>query len=254
MNEHYRIAVGARSETGCVRTHNEDSLCSRDEGLWAVADGMGGHEHGQWASRTIADALDFADLGGGFTEGWQAAAAAIHTANAGIWQEAASRGTQMGSTVVALHARDGKFAVLWVGDSRAYHLHDGRLDQLTTDHTRVHELVERGLLAPDAVHDHPMRHILSRAVGVGPDIEIETRAGEFASGDRFLLCSDGLTSVVSDDEIAKLAELSDEAEAVSALIDLTMLRGAPDNVSVILVGISEITQLSFGPPPESLAT
>lgn len=246
MNAHYRLAAVGRTDTGCVRTHNEDSFCAREDGLWAVADGMGGHENGEWASQVIADTLASADLGEDFQQGWQAASNAIHRANALIWEESGQRGIQIGSTVVALFIRDDKYAVLWVGDSRGYLLREGVLQPLTTDHTRVQEMVESGLISPDAVDAHPMRHVLARAVGVEAEIEIEARAGAIEPGDRFLLCSDGLTGPLDESEITRLADMPLEADALDGLIALTLERGAPDNVTVVLVSVSEITRLMIG--------
>lgn len=243
----FRLEAVSRSETGCVRPHNEDSLCSRADGLWAVADGMGGHEKGEWASQAIVAALAEVKLGEDFRQCWQAASQAIHDANTRIWDEARQRAIQMGSTIVALCVRGRRFAVMWVGDSRAYLLRGGVLEPLTTDHTRVQEMIENALIEPEAAASHPMRHVLSRAVGVEAEIEIEARAGEIEPGDRFLLCSDGLTGSLTEAEIATLADVPTECEAIDALIELTLERGAPDNVTIVLVSVTETTQLLFAP-------
>lgn len=244
MSGNFRLTAVASTDVGCVRAENEDSFCARDDdGLWCVADGMGGHSNGKWASQVIADQLAGVEPGDGFEESWQAASQAIHAANARIWEEASERGVQMGSTVVTLCVRDGNYLVLWVGDSRAYLLRNGALHPLTTDHSQVQEMVESGMITAEAAERHPMRHVLSRAVGVEGEIEIETRAGKIVAGDRFLLCSDGLTGVLSEPEIEELADRAAEADALAAMMGLALARGAPDNVTILLVSAGEVTQL-----------
>ena len=242
-----RIESAAMTHEGRVRAHNEDSYVACDgEGLWAVADGMGGHEGGDWASARIVDALAAAaGTPGGLEELGDAAADAISAANRDILAEAKTRGKQMGSTVVVLIVRGARYAILWVGDSRAYRLRGGALAQLSRDHSQVQEMVARGLMTPAQAIGHPMGHILSRAVGVQSDVEVDTAMGEVQPGDIFLLTSDGLHGVVGDGEIA--GHLSREApgRALDHLVALTLAKGAPDNVTGIAVWAGEPTLLSF---------
>lgn len=250
MNARFRVDSAARSHEGRVRKNNEDSFCALPErGLWAVADGMGGHENGEWASAEIAQAIGELPEAASFEEGCQAIAGAIHHANARIWAEASLRGIQMGSTVVALLVRNTHFAVLWVGDSRAYLLRGGTLYQLSRDHSQVQEMIDRGLLEPDAAESHPMSHVLARAVGVMESVEVDVIADEMEAGDVFLLCSDGLTGRVSDGEIADMLAATDMASVTERLVALTLERGAPDNVTVVTVAVDETTMLSLGGRP-----
>lgn len=249
-----RIEHAALSHEGRVRTNNEDAYCVRaDDGLFLVADGMGGHENGEWASAAIAMALGEAELPADFDGANKAVADALHRANATIFAEAQSRKLQMGSTAVALLVRDGRFAVLWVGDSRAYLRRAGDLIQISHDHTQVQEMIDRGLLTPEDAEGHPMSHILARAMGVRPDVEVDVITDEVETGDVFLLCSDGLTARVEDREIESVLGDADPASRVKRLVTMTLDRGAPDNVTVITVGVRETTQLNINRPLQAVA-
>lgn len=240
------LETSALTHEGRVRTNNEDALCVRaDEGLFVVADGMGGHENGEWASAAIAAAMEEVVLPAGFDEASHAIADALHHVNAIIHTEAQSRGVQMGSTVVALLIRAGQFAVLWVGDSRAYLHRDGELVRISHDHTQVQEMVDRGLLEPNDIEGHPMGHILARAMGVRDEVEVDVIADQVETGDIFLLCSDGLMARVEDGEIADALADTDAKQRADRLVKLTLDRGAPDNVTVITVGVPQTTLLRF---------
>lgn len=246
IGESLKYEVETRSHPGKVRSNNEDSLfADADAGVFAVADGMGGHERGEWASAAIVDGLS-AVRDGDFDSLLDGVSGAIHAANAAIYAEAQEKSVSMGSTAVALVLKGGRFAVIWAGDSRAYVLRDGVLHRLSRDHTRVQEMVDRGLLTYEESLNHPMGHVLSRAVGVGKELELDGIADAPSPGDIFLLCSDGLYGVMSDDEIAGVMMASPVADAANNLIDLCLARGAPDNVTVVLVKVSEATVLSFG--------
>jgi serine/threonine protein phosphatase PrpC len=239
----------ALTHEGRVRTNNEDAYCVRaEEGLFVVADGMGGHENGEWASAAIVDALRAAPLPAGFDEASLAIADALHRANAVIFAEAESRALQMGSTVVALLIRDGRFAVLWVGDSRAYLFRGQELVRISHDHTQVQEMIDRGLLGPDDAEGHPMSHVLARAMGVREVVEVDIIADEVESGDVFLLCSDGLMARVDDAEIAGALADPDPEGRAERLVKMTLDRGAPDNVTVITVGVPQTTMLRLNQP------
>ncbi|HTU11480.1 MAG TPA: PP2C family serine/threonine-protein phosphatase [Allosphingosinicella sp.] len=242
----YRIESYSKTHEGRVRTHNEDSHVARDDGgLWAVADGMGGHEGGEWASGRIVRELGRIDLALGFEDTCEEAAQAVHAANKQILAEGKKRGKSMGSTLVMLVIEGSRYAVLWAGDSRAYLMRNGTLERLSRDHTQVQEMVARGLMTPEQAQGHPMGHVLSRAVGVQKEVEIDRADGEIQPGDIFLLCSDGLHGVVGEEAIA--AHFAREApdQALDTLIDLTLEKGAPDNVTGIAIWISEPTLLSF---------
>ncbi|HYI49761.1 MAG TPA: PP2C family serine/threonine-protein phosphatase [Allosphingosinicella sp.] len=247
----FRIESWSRTHEGCVRSHNEDSYLARDgEGLWAVADGMGGHEGGEWASGRIVRELGRIGLGKGFEASCEAAKKAILAANRQILAEGRKRGKRMGSTLVMLIVEGARYALLWIGDSRAYLMRGGTLVQLSRDHTQVQEMVARGLMTSEQALGHPMGHVLSRAVGVQKEIEIERSDGEVQSGDIFLLCSDGLHGVVDDDGIAAHFAREAPERALDQLVELTLANGAPDNVTGIAVWASDPTLLSFaGPKP-----
>ena len=248
----FRIESGARTHEGRVRDHNEDSFCAREEvGLWAVADGMGGHEGGEWASARIAERLSEAELPADFDGATGAIAEAILAANRLILAEARRRQRQMGSTVVTLLVRDERYAVQWVGDSRAYLLRDGEFIQLSRDHTQVQEMVDRGIMKPEDAHNHPMGHILSRAVGVREEVEVAMATGEVVPGDVFLLCSDGLHGYVDEPDIVRLLSRGSPERASEELVEATLANGAPDNVTVIAIWASDPTLLSL---PDSVGT
>lgn len=242
----YRIESHARTDKGRVRGHNEDSHVVRDDGgLWAVADGMGGHEGGEWASGQIVEQLDKINLALGFEETCEDALGATVAANRQILAEGKKRGKSMGSTLVMLVIEGTHYGVLWAGDSRAYRMRAGKLEQLSRDHTQVQEMVTRGLMTPEQALGHPMGHVLSRAVGVQKEIELDKVEGEIQPGDIFLLCSDGLHGVVGDAGIAEHFSREAPDRALDKLIDLTLEKGAPDNVTGIAIWISEPTLLSL---------
>ena len=232
------LTLRCRSETrthpGLVRKVNEDSVLARDDiGLWLVADGMGGHANGRWASQTLA--AGFAALGGAVTGDAQLREA-LAAGNRAIFAAAKKAGAQMGTTGVVLHLSPDEATCLWVGDSRAYRRRGATLTRLTHDHSLVQEMVDRGALRPEEAEDHPMGHVLSRAVGAVAEVECDMVRGDAESGDRYLLCSDGLTKVVADDEIADI--LADPpAAAADRLLALALERGGPDNISLVLVEV-----------------
>ena len=243
-----RVRTAAVTHTGLVRTANEDSHLVREgEGVWLVADGMGGHANGQWASSTVARHVATARLRGDFDADLSSLCDALQAANAEI-VAAAAGGARMGSTAVLLLIENGRFAVVWAGDSRAYLLRDGALHRLSRDHTQVQELLDRGILSPAEAANHPMSHVLSRAVGVQAELELEAVSDAARPRDVFLLCSDGLSGVVSEAEIAeRLGSFGGEA-ALRRLVELVLSRGAPDNVTVVAATCEETTALTLSPP------
>lgn len=242
-----KIQDDSITHVGRVREVNEDSFFSSAElGVWAVADGMGGHEYGERASRAIVESLGNLQPIADFEEKVEAVRTAIMVANVDIFAEATERGQRMGSTVVALVLVDRQYAVLWAGDSRAYLLRDGVMTRVSRDHTQVQSLIDRGLLAPEDAEGHPMSHVLARAIGVMENVQIDVLRDTVQPNDIFLLCSDGLYGLVSDGEIAERLAPARLSEAADSLIALSLERGAPDNVTAIAVSASEVTLLSFG--------
>jgi PPM family protein phosphatase len=238
-----RLSSFAGTDVGRARSGNEDSyFCGRT--VLAVADGLGGHQGGEVASAAAVEPLAALD-GREFADPAEAAdelTAAIREANAAILDRAGGDPGLwgMGTTVTAAAlAGEHHLQLAHVGDSRAYLLRDGSLEQLTTDHTVVAELVRRGRLTPAQAAIHPERSILTRAVGLDPRIPVDTPDPlELQDGDQVLLCSDGLTEPVDDDQIAQL--LSAEADgnaACQALIDAANAAGGPDNITVVLLRV-----------------
>lgn len=242
MIDALRPRAAGVTDVGLRRAANEDALLLRDDvSLWTVADGMGGHRDGQWASAQVRSALERATLTDDFEANFRAIEEAVHAANATIAEAAKEADAQMGTTVAILHCLGSRFAIFWAGDSRVYLYRDGQLCQMTTDHTQVQEMVERGLLAPDEASVHPNKHILSRAVGAERDLVLDAIVDEIEPHDTFLICSDGLTGVVSDSEIADCIGRSPPEEVTRELLDLVLARGAPDNVTIVAVSFEPIS-------------
>lgn len=234
--QHFAIASTARTHPG-RRAQNEDAVLARDDlGVWAVADGMGGHQGGSWAAATVIETL--ARLACEADGRPVALERAVAEGNQEIVEAGRQIGGTIGTTFAAL-AFDGQAMTgLWVGDSRIYRWRDGVLERLTRDHSIVQELVDRGTLQPAEAERHPMAHVLSRAVGVQAAVDADRFGLEAVPGDMFLLCSDGLTRVVSEPEIAAELATGNAQAATDTLMELTLARGAPDNVSVVVVRIA----------------
>jgi protein phosphatase len=241
-----RLSSFAGTDVGLARSGNEDShLCGRT--VFAVADGLGGHQGGEVASAMAVEPLAALD-GRGFADARQAAEAlaeAVREANLAILRRARSDPELwgMGTTVTAAAvAGDRVLQLAHVGDSRAYLLRpDTPLRQLTTDHTVVQEAVARGLLTRQQAAVHPQRGVVTRAVGLDPQVPVDLPDPlELEPGDQVLLCTDGLTEVVDDDRIAAvLAERADGDDACRALIAAANQGGGPDNVTVVLLRVAE---------------
>ena len=242
----FRILDCSASDVGKVRSQNEDSAASLPQAcVWVVADGMGGHHNGAFASQTIAQVVASNDYAEDIDHACTALAEAISDANLRIYNRSLEVGKQMGSTVVALILRGEVFTVLWAGDSRAYLWRDGQLILLTRDHTQVEMMLERGLLTAEEAADHPMKHVLGRAVGVQPTLELDAVRDTTLVNDIFLLCSDGLHTVIGEAEIAALVHEHGYL-AADRMIAACLARGAPDNVTVTLVAANEPTLLQIG--------
>lgn len=247
-----RLRSAGLTHPGLVRPGNEDVLLMREaDGLWLVADGMGGLEDGAWAAQVVADRISGLATGPSAEAGAAAVGAALQGANGEINMAARRRRVSIGATAVCLLLRDGEYACVWAGDSRAYRLRGGRLQQLTHDHSQVQELVEQGRLAAADARRHPARNVVTRAVGIDPVLSCETVTGNAQGGDRFLLCSDGLTEVVEDGEIAAALEADPEA-ACERLLALALERGAPDNVTLAAIAVAGGPFSSMDDPTEAV--
>jgi protein phosphatase/serine/threonine-protein phosphatase Stp1 len=236
-----RFRSWAVTHPGAKRTHNEDAYVDRpDLGIWAVADGAGGHAAGEVASGMIADALQAIPTGLSAPELLaQVRLALEHTHNA-LREEATRRGPDVlvASTVVVMLARGDHFACLWAGDSRAYLLRRGVLRQVTRDHSLVQELLEAGAIGPDEVNNHPRGNVITRAVGAELDeFLLDKVSDRLLSGDRFLLCSDGLCKTLPETELASLLAAIDGMPA-QAVIDAALALDASDNVTAVMVAVS----------------
>jgi serine/threonine protein phosphatase PrpC len=243
-----RYRSAPRTHVGLVRSANEDAMLARDEAaLWIVADGMGGHDNGQWASQTLVGRFAQLDLSIDRAARGAAIVQAIETGNRLIHDAATAAGKQMGTTVVAMHGDGDDVLLLWVGDSRIYRLRGGMLMQLTRDHTLVQDLVDRGSLHPDEAETHPMSHVLTRAVGTEGVLRCDSLVDKAQAGDRYLLCSDGLSKVVPDDLVAAILSTGAIDAAADRLIAETLGRGAPDNTTVVVLSAEETTALGLRP-------
>ena len=227
----------SRTDVGLRRKVNEDSVLARTEaGLWAVADGMGGHEAGEVASAKVVEALAALPAANGLDPLVDDAVAALMAVNRELIVMAGSGNGQrtIGSTVVGLAIADGRYCCFWAGDSRGYRLRGGEIVQLSHDHSLVQSLIDAGMLKPEEAEAHENANVITRAVGVTPDLSIDRVGGAVEPGDLFLLASDGLTRLVADAEMA--AELGSKPldEAADRLLELALARGAPDNVSLVV--------------------
>jgi serine/threonine protein phosphatase Stp1 len=228
----------AASHMSAARRRNEDSWVNRpDLGLWAVADGAGGHQAGDLASGIIADALDEIPAGLGTVQLLAEVRLRLDDAHRALQRQALRRGedANLVSTIVVLIARDPDYACLWAGDSRAYLLRDGRLRQLTHDHSVVQELLDAGAISPAEARRHPRRNIITRAIGgVDEAAEPDQVAGRLRPGDRFLLCSDGLFKTVAESDLQALVD-GDREPVAEHLVAAALDHKADDNVTAVVV-------------------
>ena len=230
-----RLEAALATHAGRVRAENEDcGFVAVETGIFAVADGMGGHEAGELASAAIVEAL--ATIG-------RAVSAAdllarledrMLKANAAVRELGRARGTLVGSTAAVLLVFGRDYACVWSGDSRIYRVRAGSIECLTRDHTEGRDLYDRGVLTADALRTYARRHVITRAVGVRDTPEMELVQGLALPGDVFVVCSDGLTAHLDDPEIAGFAGAPPQA-ACEALVALALERGGSDNVTVVVV-------------------
>ena len=215
-----------RTHVGRVREINEDRVLARpDTGLWAVADGMGGHSGGEEAAGTlIAHLARIPAPGAPRTIG-----DALETANSAIL---AGGGGKSGTTAVVLHARDGRAEVYWAGDSRAYLIRGDALHLLTHDHSVVQQMVDAGALTPEQALRHPQANVITNALGVGASVTIDRASRDLLTGDRLLLCSDGLTRSLCERDVSNTEQLDTLADR---LLTNALQRDGSDNISFALL-------------------
>jgi len=232
-----RFETGIATHVGKVRRVNEDSgVALPDLGVWAVADGMGGHTDGQFASRTLTNELASTGLAASPADQVARFKDRVMAGNHTIRQRAQARGgATIGTTLAAMLAFDHSYCCIWAGDSRVYLLRNGVMSQVTRDHTQAQTLVDNGVLTREQARTWPRRNVITRAIGIFEDPELEECSGDMKPLDTFLLCSDGLTGHLSDEEICSKAASLSPQEACDALIEATLERGASDNVTVIIV-------------------
>jgi protein phosphatase/serine/threonine-protein phosphatase Stp1 len=228
----------AATDPGTVRGHNEDAYVNAPaSGLFAVADGAGGHAAGEVASGMLSEALAHVPASLGPDETLAHIRLAVLAVHASLQAEAVRRGDSMiASTLVILLIRGGHFAALWAGDSRLYLWRHGILSQVTRDHSLVQMLVDEGAISAAEAEGHPQANVITRAIGAPEDTgELDKTIGAVEAGDIFLLCSDGLNKAVQDSEIASLLVRDDPA---TALISAALARNARDNVTALVVRVA----------------
>jgi serine/threonine protein phosphatase Stp1 len=230
----------ARCHAGTAQRNSEDALLARDDlRFWAIADGLGGHSDGKWAANAVIESLDLA-LGRSLTTDSPPVSDAIATGHRKINDIALRLGGPIATTVAALGFRQGKAHGVWVGNCRVYRLRGERLSLMTEDHSVASELVARGELDPLLADAHPLAKVLTQAIGskIAP---IPARFIDKAlTGDRYLLCSNGLPRVLTESDIERQLGLGTPEEAADRLIGLALSRGAPDNLGVIVIDNLEL--------------
>jgi len=247
--------VASLSDTGRRRLRNEDAYVC-DPPLFAIADGMGGAQAGEIASRLAATAIAERARG---VQGEGAVAGLVQAANARVYRRAledpAAAGMGTTVTVGLFDGESGTITIGHVGDSRAYRIREGRLEQLTADHSLVAELVRTGRLTPEQAAEHPHRSVITRAVGTEPNVDVDTFTIEAAPGDLYLLCSDGLTDMVDDAEILAIAGAAEHVPETVArlLVDAANHAGGVDNITVVAFEFVEGEPGPDSPDEEAVA-
>ena len=232
-----RTSFGSRTDIGCLRDHNEDSLVVTPP-LFAVADGMGGHAAGEVASEIAVRVLS--ELAPEHPDG-EALGRAIEEANRAVIQAAREgRGRQgMGTTMTAAMLEGERLVIAQVGDSRAYLLHQGKLQQLTRDHSLMADMIEAGQLTPEEARTHPQRSVITRALGSDAHLHPDIYEINVETGDRLLICSDGLSGMIFDDQIENtLRRVQDPQRCASQLVNEAIAAGGHDNVTVIVADVT----------------
>ncbi|MBV8092951.1 MAG: serine/threonine-protein phosphatase [Acetobacteraceae bacterium] len=232
-----RFRSWAATHPGAVRAVNQDRYVNRpDLGIWAVADGAGGHAEGQYAATLLAQALETLPPALAGAELLTEVRGRILAAHQALHEESARHGHEIiASTIVVLLARDDHYACLWAGDSRAYLMRAGILNQITRDHSLVEELVDAGVITAEEREGHPQANIITRAVGATGELELDKVSDRLVTGDRFLLCSDGLSKVLAS---GRLVEILTQDEPAEWLLSLALSQQPDDNVTAVVVVLS----------------
>jgi serine/threonine protein phosphatase PrpC len=256
-NSHFNVC--AKTHVGMVRELNEDSFIElADIGVWCVADGMGGHAAGEVASAAVTNGMRSMPNGNGSSIETMIEAARENLLNTNHELIAASGAYDQqrlpGATAVVLVITANKGAVIWAGDSRIYLCRSGVLTQLTRDHSHVQDLVDQGLIAEDQAESHPMANIITRAVGIQEPLEIDSAEFDVYPDDRYLLCSDGLSRQMTNPEIEALMNEGNNEEIVQSLLHTALVRGAPDNVTLISVRVKSIEPKDSSSEDETAVT
>jgi serine/threonine protein phosphatase PrpC len=244
-----RWQVAGVSDTGLRRTQNEDTLVlDHAEGVVIVADGMGGRPGGEYASSLAAEVIQghLSSPEESVGEPGDRMAAAVSSANLKVWEASVADPARegMGTTVTAL-ALDGdsaRWIIGHVGDSRGYVFRDGKLRRITRDHTVVQDLLESGAISPSSTADHPLSHLINRAVGTEETVKVDIFQGDVLPGDIFLLCTDGLAGLMTDDELEDALQglaITELGEKSAELVALAHERGAPDNVTLCFLAVED---------------
>lgn len=235
------LGFAAQSVAGRVRRHNEDAvLCCSELGLWAVADGMGGHQRGEVASALAVQILRAVVASGrDLSAATQAAHAAIVAAGQGAADRPGERARSMGSTLVAVRFSGADFELAWIGDSRAYRIDAQRIDQLTHDHSWVQSMVDIGVMSVDEARRHPRRNVVTQCLGQGEEaLTVGLVTGTLAPGELLLLCSDGLSGELLDEQIQQQCAVAETLdEVVEQLIATANQLGGKDNISCIVLAL-----------------
>jgi serine/threonine-protein phosphatase Stp1 len=233
------IRHNALTHVGRVRSVNEDSILALpDQRIWVVSDGMGGHTAGDFASQAIVEAVASVPADLPAADRMQAVRAAIARAHEVIRTEAERRDTTVGATVVALMLADEHFVAFWAGDSRLYRFRDGGIELLTTDHSVVADLVTSGEMTWDEVEALPQSNAITRAAGVGETLTLDKIRGDILSGDRFLLCSDGLNKYAGFEALRRAVTGAPIETVSEKLVQMALDGGGGDNISVIVVDVT----------------
>ena len=231
------LACAGRSHVGLVRDENEDSFgLATDRGIVVVADGMGGHDNGRYVADCAVEALCQVTPAGSLEDTLDRAREAICEINREVWRRSQECRRTMGATLVAAVIDRSRLGVIWAGDSRAYVFRDRNLIPLTRDHSAVQDLLDRGSITPLEAAKHPMRHVVTRAVGVTPALRTDCGVHALGPGDIVLLSSDGLHGAVDDEAISGC--LSEHGvDALDDLIGIALAAGGRDNVTAVLVKV-----------------
>ncbi len=236
-----KFKIGHSTHTGIKRDHNEDTygVC-HEKNMWLVADGMGGHDHGELASAMARDSiLHYYAQGNSLKD-------TIIKANQVIIDSSYERGGDlpMGTTIVILTEEQNKYNAAWVGDSRIYKFSNNQLTAISTDHSYVQELVDQKLITPEQARTHPHRNVVTQALGVtdNSEIKVAQSQGEIKAGDKFLLCSDGLTEEVDDHTLAEIMGKNLHPQEITDQLTVAALKsGGSDNITVIILEAQEST-------------